>query len=100
MTAPNRISIWPLIAQAAIIGLVASAVFNLVVLFLPLPDAVVQVVVALQAVGLLIEIWRATPYHMSAWKPFLINAVVYATIVLAVMLIRRRRKADIPLHAV
>jgi hypothetical protein len=49
-----------------------------------------------QAVGLVIEIWRATPYHMSAWTPFLINSAVYAAIALGVMLFLRRRKAGIP----
>jgi hypothetical protein len=51
-------------------------------------------------VGLVIEIWRATPYHMSAWIPFLINSAVYAAIALGVMLFLPRRKAGIPTHAI
>ena len=99
MTVSNHPSIWRLIAKATLIGLCVSALLNLAVLFLPLPDAVIQVIVVLQAVGLSIEIWRATPYHMSAWIPLLINAALYAAIVLAVMLFRRRRKSDIPMQA-
>ena len=100
MTARNPTPIWPLVAKAGVIGLVASTLLNLVVLFLPLPDAVIQGVVALQGVGLLFEIWRATPYHMSAWRPLLVNAALYAGIVLAVLLIRRRRKARFSVRAV
>jgi len=100
MRASNGSSLLPLVAKAVVIGLCTSAVLNLVVLFLPLPDAIVQVVVALQAAGLVFEIWRATPYHMSAWRPFVINAALYAAIVLAFLLIRRRRKAEINVRAV
>jgi hypothetical protein len=100
MIAAKGPSIWRLIAKAAAIGLCVSALLNLIVLFLPLPDTVVQVLVALQALGLVFEIWRATPYHMSAWNPFLVNAAVYAAMALAVMVMRRRRKADITLRAV
>jgi hypothetical protein len=100
MTATKDPSIWRLLTRAVVIGLCMSALLNLAVLFLALPDKVVQVLVALQAAGLVFEIWRATPYHMSAWNSFLINAAVYAAITLAVMLILRRRKGDITLHAV
>jgi len=99
MTVLNRPSIWRLVAKATLTGLCVSALLNLAALFVTLPDAVIQLIVVLQAVGLSIEIWRATPYHMSAWNPFLINAALYAALVLAVMLFRRRRKSNIPTQA-
>lgn len=86
--------------RAALIGLVLSAALNLVVLFIPMPDFLTQVIVYLQIVGLWIEVRRATPYHMSAWYPFLSNAALYALIALTLMLARRRRQASISIRAV
>jgi hypothetical protein len=92
MTMPQP-SIVRTLVRCAIIGLTASAVLNLLVLFIPLPDAVIEAIVALQIVGLGFEVRRATPYHMSAWNPFLINAAVYAGIAFVVTLSRRRHSA-------
>ena len=77
-----------------------SAALNLVVLFVPMPDFLTQVVVYLQLVGLWIEVRRATPYHVSAWHPFLTNAALYALIALTLMFARRRRQASISIRAV
>jgi len=76
-----------------VIGLGISAALNLVVLFIPLPDAVTEAIVGLQFVGLWIEVRRATPNHMSAWSPFLINALLYAGITLTLVVVRRRRRS-------
>ena len=100
MTPANRRSIARAAVRCVVIGLVASALLNLLVLFIPLPDAVTEAIVALQFVGLWLEVRRATPYHMSAWTPFLINAAVYAMIAGIATLVSRRRGSTLSARAV
>lgn len=86
--------------RAAVVGLLLSTALNLVVLFVQTPDALTQVIVYLQFVGLWLEVRRATPYHMSAWYPLLTNAALYALVALVLMLARRRRPTGISIRAV
>jgi hypothetical protein len=52
-----------------VIGLVASAALNLVVLFVPLPEAMVEGIVGLQAIGLWIEVQRANTLPHVGMEP-------------------------------
>jgi hypothetical protein len=100
MTVVHRRSPLHTAFRCVVIGLALSAILNLVVLFMPLPDVVTEAIVALQIVGLWIEVRRATPYHLSAWNPFLINAAVYALIAGIATFVARRRRSTLSIRAV
>ena len=99
MTTPNN-SLLRLFYQCALGGIATSVLLNLLVMFVPMPDGATEALVALQVVGLWVEIWRATPYHMSAWPPILVNAALYGLLVFGVSIAVRQRKAAIQQRAV
>ena len=61
-----------------------------------MPDPLTELVVYLQIVGLWLELRRATPYHVTAWFPFLVNAALYTLIAMIVILARGRGETGIP----
>ena len=71
-------------------GVVIALILYVVVLVIPLPDAITEIVALIQVPGIWFEIERATPYHVSTLNILRINAAVYAAVCFIFFSLRSR----------